>query len=104
MENPDIANHLNLLAAAREIISGLQLDNSRVYASLPEKTLLLDFIGTATGMTTEQMKRKFALTCSMIAERSNNNPMAFDWYALALAVDSIHGHTSVGIEEMLNTR
>lgn len=103
MVNRDIDQTCEFKQMAGEAIAGMRLDRSRVLASLPHRTLLLDFVNAVAPLDIDQTIARFPLICEAIAER-HNNPLEFDWLTLSLAVDNLHGHYVAGIGNALNTR
>lgn len=93
MINRDIQETFSFKALAVEFKKAVRMDTSRVLANLPAKTMLLDFVNASTPMEESTFKRSFPLLTKKIMDDHNNNPLMFDWYTLALAVDALHGHS-----------
>lgn len=93
MINRDIQESFLFKALAVEFKKAVRMETSRVLANLPAKTLLLDFVNASTPMDEATFKRAFPKLTKKLMDDHGNNPLAFDWYTLALAVDELHGHS-----------
>lgn len=104
MVNRDIENTWLISQMAVEAIEGMRLQADRRLAGLPPKTLLLDFVNAVAPLDTDEVICVFPLITEYIAEKCANNPLAFDWMSLAIAVDNAHGHFVCNIGSPLNTK
>lgn len=97
MENLDIQRTRQFRELAREVSVGMKLNREEVFVGKPHRTLLLRFVNVAATINTpEQMNRTFPLLVTDIRENYGNNPLAYDWESLAIAVDNHHGHYVYG--------
>lgn len=100
MINNDIRQTIAFGPIAREFIAAVNLEEGKAYTREPEKTLLNLFCKVMGRLSFKETVDTFPLITMELERNCGNNPLKFDWMALAVAVDNARGIYPFKIQEV----